>query len=129
MMLIFDAFHDKNYGSGDADIQITTDGGTTWTTLLTLPVDAANWQTVFLSLDAYSNSSNVQICFLWNDGGDCGLNDNWGTGLAIDNVKVARILSNSITNALTYATDITTDYEYTIIPTPQANLYHYYDCI
>ena len=24
MMLIFDAFHDKNYGSGDADIQITT---------------------------------------------------------------------------------------------------------
>ena len=63
IMLIFDVFHDKNYGSGDGIIEVSTDSGSTWTQLLTLTPDAAIWQTVFLSLDTYSDSSNVQFNF------------------------------------------------------------------
>jgi hypothetical protein len=120
IILIFDVFHDKNYGSGDGIIEVSTDSGTTWTQLLTLTPDAAIWQTVFLSLDSYSDSSNVQISFFWNDGGDCTLGgDNWGTGLAIDNVTVAKILSDNIANNQIFAADIQNDYEYTIIPSTQ----------
>ena len=120
VVLIFDAFHDQNYGSGDAIVEVSTDSGANWTQILTLTPDASAWQSVFINLDNYSDSSNVQISFFWNDGGDCTVGgDNWGTGLAIDNVKVAKILGYNITNKQIYPTDIFNDYEYTIIPKSQ----------
>ncbi len=116
----FDAFHDQNYGSGDATVEVSTDGGTTWTAVMTLPVDAANWQHVVADLSAYDGNATVTIGILWNDGGDCTVaGDNWGTGLAVDNIVVDVIPDDDLTAAMVFSGDISTSYEYTKIPLSQ----------
>ncbi len=62
-------------------IEISTNGGSTWTTLQTL-TGAADWYTNFIDLSAYVGQSNVKIAFHYND--DAG----WLFGYAIDNFYV-----------------------------------------
>ncbi|WP_304156037.1 fibronectin type III domain-containing protein, partial [Mesonia mobilis] len=63
-------------------IEVSTDGGTTWTTEATLS-SATGWRNgEFLDLPAYGGQSNVLISFLYNDNG------NWVYGLGIDDVSV-----------------------------------------
>lgn len=85
--LDFKAYHDGAYGSGDATVEVSTDGGVTWTVELTL-TPAASWENYAVNLAAYDGVATVWIGFRWNDGGVCGGADNWGTGLAIDDVVV-----------------------------------------
>lgn len=65
-----------------AKIEISTNGGTTWTTLQTLSA-ASDWQSLGVNLTPYVGNSNVKISFLYNDQGE------WMYGLAIDNFKVS----------------------------------------
>ncbi len=87
VQLSFIAYHDGLYGSGDATVEVSIDGGTNWAVIGTLS-PAASWESYALSLSSYDNESAVLIGFRWSDGGDCAGVDNWGTGLAVDNVVV-----------------------------------------
>lgn len=108
----FIAYHDGLYGSGDATMEVSLDGGTTWTVIETLS-PAASWESYALSLAAYDNESNVLLGFRWNDGGDCAGADNWGTGLAIDNVVVDEAPPFDV------SMDDNSVREYTIVPLDQ----------
>jgi hypothetical protein len=78
-------------------IEISTNGGTSWTNLRTL-TGAADWRNEAIDLAAYSGQ-NVLISFLYNDGGG------WLFGAAIDNFRVvepaARDLAMTNLNMLT----------------------------
>ncbi|MEZ4889222.1 MAG: hypothetical protein R2779_01280 [Crocinitomicaceae bacterium] len=64
-------------------IEISTNGGTTWTVLKTLTgLQAFEWRTDLIDLSAYASSNDVKISFLYNDGGG------WLFGYGIDNFKV-----------------------------------------
>ena len=122
MSLSFDIFNDGAYGSGDASIDISTDGGVTWTQLSVLATDAANWQHYVIDLAAYNNAPDVTLSFVWNDGGDCTVaGDNWGTGIAVDNVFIETLPSDEITANWLISTDVNAaDYEYSMLPLIQA---------
>ena len=79
----FDVHNPGTYGS-TANVEATTDGGTTWNVVSAIPLDG-NWQTVSYSLAAYTGSSTVQIAFRHNDGG------NWADGVSVDNVSVRSV--------------------------------------
>ena len=121
MSLSFDIYNDGAYGSGDASIDISEDGGVTWTQLSVLATDASNWQHYVIDLIAYNNAPNVTLSFVWNDGGDCSTaGDNWGTGIAVDNVFIETIPENELTSNWLIGTDINADYEYSMLPLMQA---------
>jgi hypothetical protein len=120
----FDVFHDKNYGSGDATVEVSTDMGATWTNVLTIPADAANWQYIVVNLGAYDGLASVTVSFTWNDGGTPGA-DNWGTGLAVDNVVIETLPADEVTSNFLINADIVTDNEYTILPIGQARPFGY----
>ncbi|MCS6992033.1 MAG: choice-of-anchor J domain-containing protein [Chitinophagales bacterium] len=82
--LTFDAFYMAGtYQSKkeEAHIKISTNGGSTWTTVFTLP-GYNGWFTYDLDLSAYAGQSNVQIAFNYKDG------SGWLYGWAIDNVHL-----------------------------------------
>jgi hypothetical protein len=112
LQLDFKAYHDGAYGSGDATIEVSTDGGTTWNVELTLAT-AASWENYSVNLSAYDGVAAVLIGFRWNDGGDCAGTDNWGTGLAIDDVVVDETPSFDV------AIVDNSGQEYTIVPIDQ----------
>jgi hypothetical protein len=79
---------DLFYGQGNyqgaqevATLEVSTNGGTTWTVVKTF-VGAANWNTVYQDLTPYAGMTNVMLGFRYNDGGG------WMFGCAIDNVNV-----------------------------------------
>ncbi|MCS6916466.1 MAG: choice-of-anchor J domain-containing protein [Chitinophagales bacterium] len=84
VFMSFDAYFYKasyNNKQEEAHVKISTDGGTTWTTVFTLPGNSA-WTTYDVNLSAYAGQSNVKLAFNYKDGGD------WLYGWALDNVKV-----------------------------------------
>ncbi len=84
VFLSFDAFYyDGTYNNAKekAYVKISTDGGTTWTTVFTLP-GSSTWTTYDIDLSAYAGQTNVKIGFNYQDGGG------WLFGWALDNVKV-----------------------------------------
>ena len=116
LQLDFKAYHDGAYGSGDATVEVSTDGGSTWNVELIL-TPAASWENYSVNLSAYDGFSNVAIGFRWNDGGVCGGADNWGTGLAIDDVIVDETPSFDV-----FMAD-NSGQEYTIIPIDQVGVH------
>ncbi|HXC04689.1 MAG TPA: T9SS type A sorting domain-containing protein [Bacteroidia bacterium] len=79
---------DVYYGAGSysgsqevATIEVSTNGGSTWTVVNTL-AGAAAWNTVRVDLSAYAGQSNVMLGFRYNDG------NGWLFGCCIDNVLV-----------------------------------------
>lgn len=86
VLLKFDMFYGAlNYQgiSETATVEYTTDGGTTWTVIETLPGNVDGWQNGYLiDISALAGQSNVQLAFTYNDGGG------WLYGWAIDNVVV-----------------------------------------
>ncbi|NBP74849.1 MAG: T9SS C-terminal target domain-containing protein [Crocinitomicaceae bacterium] len=77
----FDAFFSGGTGSV-ATVEASTNGGTTWTTILTLDPNAAWQNNIAANLTAYAGQNNVLIAFRHNDSGG------WAYGFAIDNVSV-----------------------------------------
>ena len=51
--------------------------------------------------------------------------DNWGTGLAIDNVTVAKILTDNITNNQIFAADIQNGQYTILLKVPKFNHYQF----
>ena len=98
MALYFDIFHDQNFGGGDAEVAVSTDGGVTFSvvpvvlndTTTTLNVDEQFWQSVIIPLFQFDNMSNIQIRFQWSDNGE------WVSGFAIDNIVVQEMLGNDL---------------------------------
>jgi hypothetical protein len=70
-----------------ARIDVSTDGGVTWTLLQNLQ-GAAEWTNRMANLTSYVGNSDVRVSFLYND------NSGWLFGLAIDNFKVEVPLAN-----------------------------------
>jgi hypothetical protein len=118
--LSFDYFHDQNFGGGDATVQISTDGGASWSVLSTLYPDATYWQSLVLPLYAY-NGMDISIRFQWSDNGA------WASGFAVDNVIIQRALLNDISNVKTIASDWNSPsfgqgfWEYSNIPITQVS--------
>lgn len=79
--LKFDAFYTGVYGSV-ATVEVSTNGGTTWTTILTLDPSAAWQNNIATNLSAYAGQNNVLVAFRHNDG------NAWADGFAIDNVSI-----------------------------------------
>ena len=77
----FDAFFSGGTGSV-ATVEASTNGGTTWTTILTLNPNAAWQNNISANLTAYAGQNNVLVAFRHNDSGA------WAYGFAIDNVSV-----------------------------------------
>ncbi|MCO5259923.1 MAG: Omp28-related outer membrane protein [Crocinitomicaceae bacterium] len=82
----------------DGTIEISTDGGTSWTVLKTLTSQSSfAWRSEMVDLSSYVGQSDVKISFLYKDNGG------WLFGYAIDNFKVdkpqaddAQLISASI---------------------------------
>lgn len=67
----------------EAKIVASTDGGVTWTDVLTVAGNTANgWQANYCDLSAYAGNNNVKIGFKYDDGGG------WLYGMAIDDVNI-----------------------------------------
>ncbi|MFZ4400496.1 MAG: T9SS type A sorting domain-containing protein [Bacteroidales bacterium] len=73
---------------GYGKIEVSTNGGSTWTIVETLPLQSTSvaWSTHTTSLAAYAGMANIMVGFRYSDGGT------WGYCMAVDNVK---ILDNS----------------------------------
>lgn len=76
-----------------AEVWISDDGGTTWTSIKTLTGDPTEWQFSAISLAAYDNKPNLKVGFYYNDG-------KGGTskliGMAVDNIKIAKPSNNDV---------------------------------
>ncbi len=112
MVLRFNAYHDKNWGGGDATAQISTDGGSTWNTLKVLN-SSTDWQYYVLDLSAYTGNANVKVKFEWSDGGT------WASGFAVDNVVVDELLANDLRVEKVWTGEMKRDLEYTMLPLGQ----------
>lgn len=113
MVLRFNAFHDKNWGGGDATAQISIDGGSTWDTLMVLNSNT-NWQYYVLDISSYTGNSNVKVKFQWSD------DNTWASGFAVDNIVVDELLDNDLQVKKVWKTDMTRDLEYTALPLEQS---------
>ena len=89
--LLFEFYHDMNYGGGDAFVQISIDEGATWDEL-SGPLDVADiWQTGAYDLSTYEGNSAVLIRFTWSDDGS------WASGFAIDDIVIEPLPDYQIT--------------------------------
>lgn len=77
-------------------IEISTDGGATWTVLRNLTA-VEDWRVESVDLSTYAGNSDVKISFLYNDG------TGWLFGMGVDNVTVfipqpddAKLVSTSV---------------------------------
>ncbi len=126
--LIFDIFHDQGFGGGEAKVQISTDGGTSWSDLIysgtdtgTLPVDESVWQTIIFLMFDYAGESSVTLRFQWSDAGQ------WASGFAVDNVEVGDLEENNLkTDKVVFGNWFQEDFiegfwDYTQIPLNQAS--------
>lgn len=89
--LSFRAYHDGAFGSGDAWVEASSDGGQSWAQVLVLPPQAGLWQEHIVDLASYDGASDVRIRFRWNDGGQ------WSSGVAFDDICVHGRLGNDLT--------------------------------
>lgn len=64
-----------------AYVQVSTNGGTTWTSIYAIP-KVASWSTYTVALSAYDNMPDVRLRIYYTDLG------NWGYGIAIDDIVV-----------------------------------------
>lgn len=89
----------RTAGGEQARVERSTDGGSTWTLVQSLPSTGGAWSnTVVYDADA-AGLSNVQYAFRYDDDGE------WGYGFAIDDVEIFEPLPNdvrlvSVTNEL-----------------------------
>lgn len=106
--LIADIYMDGEYSSTGA-VEVSTDGGTSWIDIYTMPLVSGSWQNnTIISLNAYAGMANVLVAFRFNDQGA------WATGLGVDNVRL-----ESTGGGADLATVSTSGSEYTLTPITQ----------
>lgn len=111
--LSMDIFHDQGFGGGDAILEVSTDGGDSWGTLVeALPVDESVWQTIIVPLYDYSGEGSVMLRITWTD------NDVWASGFALDNVIVGELVDYNLAAAKVLIGDWS-------LPEVQAGLWDY----
>ena len=81
----FEYFHDKLYRGGDAMLEVSTNGGTSWIMVGDILYEGNGWQLYILNLEDYLDSTAVDIRIIWSD------DNNWGTGFAIDDIQVGAL--------------------------------------
>jgi hypothetical protein len=90
------------------EVQVSTDGGTTWNTEYTVNTTNAWEDDVVIDLSAYIGQSNVLISFFYDDGGA------WAYAVGVDEVRLNEQATPTEDLAAINATG-----QYTIIPLPQ----------
>jgi hypothetical protein len=108
--LSFDQWFDGLYG-GVGTVEVSTNGGTTWTTVYTMLANAAWQNDVTVNLAAYAGQANISIAFRYNDSGA------WASALGIDDVKLTQL--TVLTPEVSIAS--VTPGEYTLIPQNQVS--------
>ena len=92
--LTFDYYFEDNTFSGDtedADVMISTNGGSSYTSILDLPDSGTNsWDNRVVDLTPYVGNSNMRIAFRYSDG------TGWLYGLTVDNIEVTADIDNGI---------------------------------
>lgn len=91
VVVTYDFVDDLTYGGNPHQVDVSTNGGTTWTNVWTYAPTAAviDWQQALVPLGASTNgAANVMVRFKYDDNGA------WATGLAIDNVVVKEPAQN-----------------------------------
>ncbi len=77
-----DLYMDGQYGS-TGKVEVSTDNGTTWTEVYTIPLVNGLWQdSSIVALNAYAGSDSILVAFKFED------NAGWATGLGVDNVSL-----------------------------------------
>ena len=94
VFLIFDYYHDKNYGGGDANIEVSNDGGVSFTDISGPLSNLEAWQQGIFSLSDYNDQDSIVIRFVWSDAGS------WATGFAIDDIEINELQDNSLSMPL-----------------------------
>ena len=89
VFLIFEYFHDKNYGGGDAYVEYKIANGS-WVNLSGNLEDSDAWQEGIFSLSDLNNTDSVTIRFVWSD------NNSWASGFAIDDIVVGELQDNEL---------------------------------
>jgi hypothetical protein len=105
--LAADLYMDGRYSSTGL-VEVSTDSGSTWTTVYTMPLVNGIWQdSSVIVLNAYAGQDSVLIAFRYED------NASWATGLGVDNVRLIATAANNDLVA------VGSDVEYTSIPISQ----------
>ena len=74
----------------DFNVNVSTDGGVTWTQLADVPAVTTNaWATVHYDLSAY-NGQSINLAFVYNS------QDSWEYGAALDNIAIVVPPTNSM---------------------------------
>jgi hypothetical protein len=94
VFLIFDYYHDKNYGGGNANVEVSNDGGVSFTDISGPLSNLEAWQQGILSLSDYNDQDSIVIRFVWSDDGS------WATGLAVDDIEINELQDNSLSMPL-----------------------------
>lgn len=110
----------------DINVIVSTDGGVSFTdtiwqeddltflqnSYLDLDWETYVWTAALLDISAYSGMNNLQFAFVYA-GQD-------GAQFNLDNVSIADVEANDLVAVQAFAADITTDYEYSMVPLAQA---------
>ena len=115
--LKFQFFHDMNWGGGDAFVEVSIDGGFTFSDLSGPLPTSNNWQSGLFNLSDYNNFSNVIIRFVWSDNGS------WASGFAIDDIEINPLPSYSMEVSNTkhsFSSNLFENSTYSIVPLLQA---------
>lgn len=82
VFLRYDAYFNGAYSS-IATVEVSTNGGTSWTSVSTTPAVNGAWQDgLVVDLSAYAGQNNIMVAFRHNDSGE------WASGFAVDNVQI-----------------------------------------
>jgi hypothetical protein len=110
--LSYESFDDGTYGGNPHEVEVSIDGGTTWTNIHTHTHNTTNWTTVAVMLGASTdNQAQVSIRLKYSDAGG------WATGVAFDDVAVASLQNNNL--ALTTGVFQSFGLPYYMVPTTQ----------
>ncbi|MDG1346088.1 MAG: Omp28-related outer membrane protein, partial [Crocinitomicaceae bacterium] len=85
VILKYNFLDDLSYGGNPHIVEVSADGGATWTAAFTMAGTSASlsWQSNFIALGAATNgATDVKVRWKYDDGGA------WATGLAIDDVVI-----------------------------------------
>jgi len=110
--LSYESFDDGQYGGNPHEVEVSIDGGATWTNIHTHTHNTTNWTTVAVMLGASTdNQAQVSIRLKYSDAGV------WATGVAFDDVAVASLQNNNL--ALTTGVFQSLGLPYYMVPTTQ----------